>query len=93
MADLNATLKARGGTHGDFGDNAKIAQAIKEIMRESPNWYAFPDWLKEGLDLIALKQARILSGDFTHEDNYHDGAGYFKLMEDRIREYKGSGTS
>lgn len=88
MVELTETLKARGGTHGNFSDNARIAQAIKEIMRESPNWYAFPDWLKEGLDLIALKQARILSGDWQHEDNYHDGAGYFKLLEDRVQDYK-----
>lgn len=74
--EIHAIIKQRGNTYGDFRDNGSIAQAIKDIMRESPGWNSAPSYLREGLDMIALKVSRILSGDPLYPDNLIDIAGY-----------------
>lgn len=81
---LVTTLAERKNTHGSFQANAEVAQAIKDVMRASPNWASLPDTVKEALDVIALKQSRILTGDWRHLDHYHDGAGYFRLAEQHV---------
>lgn len=84
--DLADTLRQRGSTHGDFSHNADIAQTIKDIMRSTPNWAELPMAVREALDVIALKQSRILSGNWREPDHYHDGAGYFRLAEKAVRD-------
>ena len=79
---LDGTLKARGSVYGSFKDNADVAQGIKDAMRSHSGWDGLPPIMKEGLDLIALKASRIITGDWKHPDNPHDIAGYAKLMED-----------
>lgn len=79
---LEATLKERRSAYGSFSDNAAVAQAIKNSMRAHAGWEGLPSTMKEGLDLIALKMSRIVTGDWTHKDNPHDIAGYAKCMED-----------
>lgn len=86
MSKLDDTLKKRGGTYGSFTDNADVAQRIKDAIRLDPHWQKLPPTIKEGLDLIALKMSRIVTGDWTHTDNPHDIAGYAKLMEDFCRD-------
>lgn len=86
MTKLDNTLKARGSTYGSFTDNADVAQRIKDAIRVDPHWQKLPATIKEGLDLIALKMSRIVTGDWTHVDNPHDIGGYAKLMEDYCRE-------
>jgi len=79
---LEATLKERRSSYGSFSDNAAVAQAIKDSMRAHQGWEGLPSTMKEGLDLIALKMSRIVTGDWRHKDNPHDIAGYAKCMED-----------
>lgn len=83
---VNETIAKRASVYGSFEDNAQVAQAIKEAMRAHPGWAKLPDTLKEGLDLIALKQARMVTGDWKHIDNPHDIAGYALRMEEYCRE-------
>lgn len=80
--ELENTLKARGGVYGHFHENADVAQAIKDALRNHPGWDMLPATMREGLDLVALKMSRIVTGDWRHKDNPHDIAGYAKLMED-----------
>ena len=77
-------LEERGKTHGDFTDNAMIAQALKEIMRQGKNWNELPDTHKEALEMIAHKIARWLSGDYRYNDNMKDIIGYTTLVLERL---------
>lgn len=89
MAELNETLKERQATHGDFADNAGIAQAIKLVYTGSPAWDRLTPMMREALDMIASKQARILSGidGACHSDNWHDIAGYATLVDRALQPY------
>lgn len=79
-------LQQRGSVYGLFTHNAETTNRIREAMRHSPSrWDLLPDDVKLGLDLIALKIARIVTGDHSHLDNYDDIAGYAKIVADRIR--------
>lgn len=40
--------------------------------------------MKEALEMVQHKIARILNGDPQYLDNWVDGAGYFKLVADRL---------
>lgn len=77
-------LAARERNYGEFTDNAYYAQNIKEDMREAPNWDVMADDVKEALDLIVSKIARMLSGNAEYADSWLDIQGYAKLIEDRI---------
>jgi len=84
MTDINKTLEERGNRYGQFTEHARISQAIKRAMMDSPNWQVLPDFIKEALEMNAHKTARILNGDFTYTDSYHDIIGYTKLAEDQL---------
>jgi len=84
MPDINDTLAERGSRYADFRDNAIVAQDIKEVFRDSPNWNKLPGYMQEGLDMFASKISRMLTGDFLYDDNIHDVIGYAKLMQDRM---------
>lgn len=82
-SSIEQTLSERGSRYADFRDNAKVAQDLKDVMRASPNWATAPGYVREGLDMIASKMSRILTGDVLYGDNFHDIVGYGKLMEER----------
>lgn len=92
QTDITETLARRGGTYGDFRENARIGQNIKKAMRDSPNWHVLPPYMQEGLELIALKMSRMLSGDPLYHDNPHDLIGYAKLIEDRAAQDREAGV-
>jgi len=79
MNDINKILAERGKQHGDYANVSRIAQSIKEVYRSAPNWEKLPDAQKEALELIATKQARILSGDNGLRDHWEDIGGYAEL--------------
>lgn len=81
---LKATLQERGKHCGLFKERARIAQNIKRAMRDSPNWTQIDPMMLESLEMIAHKVSRILNGDPTHTDCWHDVAGYAKLVEDEL---------
>jgi hypothetical protein len=74
-------LNERNQTHGDFADNARIAQRLKAVMRQTRNWHRLTNVQRESLEMQAHKQARILAGDPFHADSWHDIGGYAKLAE------------
>lgn len=81
MADVDAVLKERGGTHGRFDQSAVTVQNLKEVMRRAPSWKGLPLPQREALDMIQHKIGRILHGDYTHLDHWDDIQGYAKLGE------------
>lgn len=72
-------LVERESTHGDFSHTAKIAQSMKSTMRLFPNWEQCDPRQREALDMIAVKMARILSGDSNFPDHWKDIEGYASL--------------
>jgi hypothetical protein len=82
--DINETLAQREKTYGSFKSHAVIAQALKKVMAETPNWPSLKDDMREALEMVQHKIARILNGDPKYPDSWHDIAGYVKLVEDEL---------
>lgn len=78
-----ALLAVRGTTHGSFTDNARISQAIKNIVRDTPGWPNMTDRQREALDYFASKICRICSGHADYADHWDDIAGYAILGRDK----------
>lgn len=86
MADVNETLAERGSRYGDFATHAKITQGLKDVMIASPKWKSLTASMKEALDMVMHKVGRILNGDPTYADSWHDIAGYSTLVEQELAE-------
>lgn len=74
-------LIERKQTHGHFGDNARISQALKRAFRAEPGWDLLTDTEREAMDMIALKFSRILSGKALELQHWEDVVGYARLAE------------
>ena len=84
MTDIDKVLEERGSRYGDFDQHAAITQAIKRVMRESPNWSRLAPDQVEALEMVAHKIGRILNGDPDYADSWVDIAGYAKLVSRRL---------
>ena len=73
---VSKIIADRQGTHGVFRENTKFIQAVKELMRQQPNWGKMYAYEMEALDMFAHKMGRILHGDPHYEDHWEDVAGY-----------------
>lgn len=78
-ATTRELLDKRSETHGDYRSNARLAQSLKDAMRNEPGWERLSQTQRESLDLIATKISRILSGDPSEPDHWHDISGYALL--------------
>jgi hypothetical protein len=79
---IQDTLNQRQKTHGDFQENGRIMQMLKEVMRmKGKNWDALPAHQKEALEMIQHKIGRILSGNPNEPDHWKDIAGYATLVQ------------
>ena len=79
------TLAQRGEVYGRFVDHAAISQSIKRAMRAAPGWQELPDDMRESLEMLAHKVARILNGNPDYVDSWHDVSGYATLVEKRLK--------
>jgi hypothetical protein len=84
MSDLEKTLAERGAVYGRFADHAEISQGLKRVMRAAPGWQELPDDMREALEMVQHKVARILNGNPDHVDSWHDVGGYVALVEKRL---------
>jgi len=82
--EIDSTLAERGDRYGAFDEHARITQAIKAAMADSPNWATLAPDQREALEMIAHKVGRILNGDPNYHDSWHDMVGYAKLVADRL---------
>lgn len=90
--NLQAILDQRGSRYGDFRDNALVSQRIKQILHDALTdnefYKAMPlsdqFVVTEGLDNIALKLSRIVTGDPAYDDNWTDVAGFSTITRDRV---------
>jgi len=83
---IEDTLVERQQTHGDFNIQSYISQSLKSIAKqcEGSNWDELDCDMKESIDMILHKVARILAGNPNHIDSWHDIAGYSMLVEKRL---------
>jgi hypothetical protein len=84
ITDVNATTAARQSRYGTLQENGLISQDLKNRMRASPKWEELAADQKEALDMIQHKVSRILAGDVTYADNWHDIAGYASVIDKRL---------
>lgn len=80
--NVNEMLAGREGRYGSFQGHARISQALKRAMQNSPNWSKLTDVQKEGLEMVQHKVARMLNGDPSYLDNIVDIVGYSTLIKD-----------
>lgn len=78
-------LNQRGNRYGDFSDNSKISQTLKDTLHTKNIALADP-YIKEAIDMICHKLARIVCGDVTYIDSWVDIAGYATLVTDKLKE-------
>ena len=76
MTHIEETLKERDTRYGAYVEQTRVAQNIKHAMSESINWRRLAPYQREALEMIAVKAARILSGDPNYFDFWHDIEGY-----------------
>ena len=81
---VQQTLDERQATHGDFADHARATQMLKTVIQNQPGWKNLNAMQRESLDMIAHKMGRILAGNPSYADHWHDIQGYAKLIEDRL---------
>ena len=81
MSEINNTLNERGERYGKFKDVASTTYALQEILRDAKSYKHMSDDQVIALDMICNKIARIVNGDPSYLDNWHDIAGYATLVE------------
>lgn len=82
-APTDETIKARGLRYGHFRENAEVANAMKDVVRDAVRIRRldFEAYQLEGIDAILNKISRIVCGDPNYVDSWHDIAGYALLVE------------
>ena len=81
---INKTLEQRGERYGKFKDVAATTYALQEILRDAKNHEHMTDDQVIALDMICNKMARIVNGDPSYSDNWHDISGYAPLVEQEL---------
>ena len=81
---INKTLEQRGERYGKFKDVAATTYALQEILRDAKNHEHMTDDQVIALDMICNKMARIVNGDPSYSDNWHDISGYATLVEQEL---------
>lgn len=80
---VEETIKDRDSKYGSFADYCAISFNLKANMKFAKNGRISP-LHREALDMIFCKIARILNGDPSLVDNWHDIAGYALLVEKEL---------
>lgn len=88
MTDIVKLLDERKAVHGDYAETARVAQNIKAMFHDSPNWSRLSAMQIEALEMMANKLGRILNGDPDYSDHWVDIQGYAKLVSDRLQPEK-----
>lgn len=81
MSDIQATLQERHHTHGDFEEQAHLSDRLVGLCESARNWSKLSSEQREAVRMMAVKFARLLTGNPHHVDHWHDLAGYATLGE------------
>ena len=82
--DLSKVLRARNAVHGDFTEDAALAQMFKAVKKQGRNWEIMSPVQRECFEQMATKMGRILAGDPNYPDHWFDLAGYPTLVRERL---------
>lgn len=85
MPTTEEILAERSKTHGDFTDNARVMQRLKEAVMVEVGWTRLNDVQREAVQMILHKVGRVISNPNVY-DHWDDIAGYAKLASDRIKQ-------
>ena len=78
-------------THGEFSENAIIAQQLRDAIRASPHWSRALNYQhREALDQIISCMANIINGDASYEYHWIELAGHAMEMVNHIGEDDGT---
>ena len=80
-SDVNSTLSTRGNSHGDFIQNGRVMQDLKDLIRTGPSYSQLTSYQREAVDMICHKLGRIVCGNPNFTDHWHDICGYSQLVE------------
>ena len=89
MSAVDNTISTRKGEHGVYYDHATLSQDMKLAMYQSPKYLLLPPDVRESLEMIQHKIARVINGDHRHLDSWHDIQGYARLVEQKLIEDQG----
>lgn len=78
-------LDAREKTHGYYPVQSAAAQGMKDIIRAMPNYHRMPPFMRESLDMIVTKIARMGHGNAFEPDHVDDIIGYAELIAKEIK--------
>jgi hypothetical protein len=84
MSETNNTLNERGARYGKFKDVASTTQQLMSIVECGTNYEHLNAEQKTSLFMICNKMARIVNGDPSYTDNWHDISGYATLVEQEL---------
>lgn len=87
--ELEKILAERGSNYGDYGVMSDFAQRLKAVIKSQHKFEYMPPEMKESLELICTKIARIVVGDHNVIDSWQDIAGYADLIARRLKERRG----
>ena len=82
--EIGNLLGERQQTHGTYSQVSGTCQAIKRTMRQQGGWEYLSNGQAEALEMIAMKIARILSGNANFADHWEDIEGYARLVSSEL---------
>lgn len=77
---IDKVISERTATCGEFSHITETSQLIKDALRKGDRWHNMPLYMREALDMIAHKMARIANGSPFHADHWTDIIGYSTLV-------------
>lgn len=92
MSDVDKTLAERGAQYnlnGGYPDHAELTQSMKNACRNHRGWATVPGMMKESIDMILHKIARIINGNPYYPDNWVDIEGYSRLVSRELEKNDG----
>lgn len=79
-----AVIESREEAHGNYVDQAGLAQFLKLHLRAKPGWEKLGLAQRESLEMICVKMSRILNGNANDPDHWTDIAGYATLISNLL---------
>jgi len=77
---IETILAARKKTHGDYADQAALAQSLKRMLRNTRNWEKMDFCQAQSMEAFCDKISRVLTGDNDEIDHWQDISGYAQLV-------------
>ena len=85
MSDIDSTLEERGTRYGSYVDVSDLTfELFAKICERMEGREGFEPYHIEAIHMICNKLARAVCGDPMYADNWHDIAGYARLVENEI---------